>query len=117
MPHEKIITVRFKEANWFGMLLGSIALALIAIALDQGVRLDWFNSPLITVSLLAAAAHPGGFLEPAALGRTLFAVPLIDHQRAFLEWLVDEIRADPVDAVLICGDADTTCRFHCVQLT
>lgn len=38
------------------------------------------------------------------LGRTLFAVPLIDHQRAFLEWLVDEIRADPVDAVLICGD-------------
>lgn len=53
LPHEKIMTVRFKEANWFGMFLGSIALALIAIALDQGVRLDWFNSPLITVSLLA----------------------------------------------------------------
>lgn len=53
LPHEKILTVRFHEANWFGMFLGAIALALIAIALDQGVRLDWFNSPLIAVSLAA----------------------------------------------------------------
>lgn len=38
------------------------------------------------------------------LGRTLFATPLIDDQRAFLSWLVDTVRDEPVDAVLISGD-------------
>lgn len=56
LPHDKIQTVRFKEANWLGMSFGVAALGLIAIALDQGVRLDWFNSPLITVFLVAGLA-------------------------------------------------------------
>lgn len=76
LPHEKIITVRFKEANWFGMLLGSIALALIAIALDQGVRLDWFNSPLITVSLLAGLT----FLEIYLLTEWFHHAPFLKLQ-------------------------------------
>ncbi len=53
LPHDRIQTERFKDANWPGMFLGVMALALIAIGLDQGVRLDWFNSPLITISLIA----------------------------------------------------------------
>lgn len=53
LPRDKIMTVRFHEANWLGMAFGVTALSLIAIALDQGVRLDWFNSPLITVCLMA----------------------------------------------------------------
>lgn len=52
LPRDKIMTVRFHEANWLGMAFGVTALSLIAIALDQGVRLDWFNSPLITVCLV-----------------------------------------------------------------
>jgi DHA2 family multidrug resistance protein len=53
MPREPIQTERFRQANWWGMACGAPALGLIAIALDQGVRLDWFYSPLVTVSLLA----------------------------------------------------------------
>lgn len=52
LPYDKIQTIRFKEANWFGMFFGVVALALLGITLDQGVRLDWFNSPLITLSLV-----------------------------------------------------------------
>lgn len=52
LPRDKIMAVRFHEANWLGMAFGVTALSLIAIALDQGVRLDWFNSPLITVCLV-----------------------------------------------------------------
>lgn len=53
LPHDKIQTARFKEANWLGLLCGASALGLIAVALDQGVRLDWFRSPLITVACVA----------------------------------------------------------------
>lgn len=38
------------------------------------------------------------------LGRTLFSVPLIDHQRVFLEWLVGQVDERNIDAVLISGD-------------
>ena len=38
------------------------------------------------------------------LGRTLFSVPLIDHQRVFLEWLVSQAEEREIDAVLISGD-------------
>lgn len=53
LPHDKIQTARFKDANWFGLLCGASALGLIAVALDQGVRLEWFQSPLITVALVS----------------------------------------------------------------
>lgn len=80
LPHDKIQTVRFHEANWFGMAFGVIALALIAIALDQGVRLDWFNSPLVTVSLATGISflaiylatewfHHAPFIKLQLLGR------------------------------------------------
>lgn len=38
------------------------------------------------------------------LGRTLHGVDLLDHQAAYLEHLVDVVRTDPVDAVLVAGD-------------
>ena len=53
LPREPIRIERFREANWSGMACGVPALGLIVVALDQGVRLDWFQSPLITVSLVA----------------------------------------------------------------
>src|SRR3546814_17441696 len=44
------------------MAFGVPAFALITVALDQGVRLDWFNSPLIVVSLVAGLTHLGAYL-------------------------------------------------------
>jgi exonuclease SbcD len=38
------------------------------------------------------------------LGRLLRAVPLIDHQRAFITWLSDLARDRNVDAILVSGD-------------
>jgi MFS transporter, DHA2 family, multidrug resistance protein len=62
LPREPIQFGRFREANWSGMLCAVPALALIVVALDQGVRLDWFHSPLITVSMLAGVILLAVFL-------------------------------------------------------
>jgi MFS transporter, DHA2 family, multidrug resistance protein len=80
LPRDAIQTGRFRQANWLGMAIGVPALGLIAAALDQGVRLDWFNSPLITLALLAGIVllfvylftewyHPTPFLKLQMLGR------------------------------------------------
>src|SRR3546814_9938794 len=77
------------------MAFGVPAFALITVALDQGVRLDWFNSPLIVVSLVAGLTllgaylltewyHPAPFIKlqmlsrrNLALGFTLFICLLV----------------------------------------
>lgn len=80
MPREPIRTERFREANWSGMACGVPALGLIVVALDQGIRLDWFRSPLITVSLAAGLIllavflltewyHPAPFIKLQILER------------------------------------------------
>ncbi|WP_136517846.1 exonuclease SbcCD subunit D [Cellulomonas telluris] len=38
------------------------------------------------------------------LGRTLHGVDLLDHQAAYLDHLVDVVRAEAVDAVVVAGD-------------
>jgi DHA2 family multidrug resistance protein len=95
LPREPIQTGRFREANWFGMACGVVALGLVVVALDQGVRLDWFQSPLITVSLAAGLAllavflltewyHPSPFIKlqilqrrNLGLGFTIFLILLV----------------------------------------
>jgi hypothetical protein len=51
---------RFKTANWFGAPFGApfgvFGLALLAISLDQGGRLDWLNSPFICWGLASGLA-------------------------------------------------------------
>ncbi len=80
LPGEAVQTQRFRQANWAGMVFGAMALGLIAVALDQGVRLDWLHSPLITLSLCGGLTllaiylltewyHPSPFLKPQILGR------------------------------------------------
>jgi DHA2 family multidrug resistance protein len=80
LPREAIQAARFRQANWSGMALGVPALGLITVVLDQGVRLDWFHSTLITVSLVAGVAllavylltewyHPSPFIKLQILGR------------------------------------------------
>lgn len=53
---------RLKQGNWFGLALGAPGLMLLVVAVDQGVRLDWFNSPLIVAALLAGLVLTGLFL-------------------------------------------------------
>ena len=95
LSREAIQTGRFGQANWLGMSIGIPALCLITAALDQGVRLDWFNSPWITVALLGGFVllfvylltewyHPSPFLKLQMLGRrniglgcTLFVLLLV----------------------------------------
>lgn len=71
---------RLRGADWFGMLLGIPGLALLVVGLDQGVRLDWLNSPLIITSLLVGGVmtvlflasewlHPAPFVKLQILGR------------------------------------------------
>lgn len=71
---------RFKHANWPGMAMGAIGLTLVTVALDQGVRLDWFESRLIASSLAIGLAftaayfvsewfHPEPFIKLRLLGR------------------------------------------------
>lgn len=74
IPQDAPRTERLREGNWFGMSFGVAGLALTALALDQGSRLDWFNSPLILCATLSGAAlvcvylitewhHPSPFIK------------------------------------------------------
>jgi len=51
-----------KRADWGGMALFGVALTTLYFALDQGNRLDWFQSGLIVSLLVAAVFLMGAFL-------------------------------------------------------
>lgn len=80
IPAGPMALPRFKEANWFGFVLGIIGLSLLVVGLGQGERLNWFNSSLIVVSLGAGISitalfllsewfHPAPFMKLQLLGR------------------------------------------------
>lgn len=80
VPKMPLALGRLKEADWFGMFLGIPGLALFVIAIDQGLRLDWFNSPLIQASMLLGVVliilflitewkHPAPFIKLQLLKR------------------------------------------------
>lgn len=62
------------QLSWRGFLYGSLGLALIYGALDQGERLDWLNSRVV-VGLLAAAIF---LLAVAIFRRWLSPNPLVN---------------------------------------
>ncbi len=51
-PREEINLSLLKDADWGGMMLLGCSMTMIYVGLDQGNRLDWFNSGVVT-SLLA----------------------------------------------------------------
>src|SRR6185437_8360264 len=95
MPRMPIRTEQFRRANWLGMASGATALGLVAVAFDQGVRLDWFHSSLVAGSMLSGLAllaiylmtewdHLSPFIKLQMLGRrnlafgfTLFLLLLV----------------------------------------
>ena len=78
----KPITTR-PPADIFGMISGGLGLALIYAALDQGNRLDWFNSGLICGLMVAGALIFAAFLlherftrEPLLNLKVVFGAPM-----------------------------------------
>lgn len=56
-----------RNTSWSGILLGSSGFALLYAALDQGNRLDWFNSGLITGLVLGGLLLVSAFILHEAL--------------------------------------------------
>ncbi|PNG59910.1 Multidrug resistance protein B [Variovorax sp. WDL1] len=80
LPQKPAVPTRLREGDWLGMALGIPGLALLVIGLDQGVRLDWFRSPLVVASLLLGTVltvlflvselrHPAPFVRLQILER------------------------------------------------
>jgi DHA2 family multidrug resistance protein len=69
-PKEPIDVALLKAADWGGMLLLVSSMTMIYIALDQGNRLDWFQSGII-VSFLSAGITLaiGFFINESLVGK------------------------------------------------
>ncbi|MDR0578388.1 MAG: MFS transporter [Candidatus Accumulibacter sp.] len=76
LPKDPPALPRLKQGNWFGMALGAPGLALLAVGLDQGVRLDWFHSPFVVAALAAGAVLVALFL----IGEAIHPAPFIRLQ-------------------------------------
>lgn len=76
IPEMPTALPRLKQANWIGLGLGSVGLSLLVVGLDQGSRLDWFNSPLIIVSLVGGGTITALYL----LSEWFHAAPFIRLQ-------------------------------------
>lgn len=64
---------RLGKFDWLGALLVAVGFGALSIVLEQGDRLDWFNSQLIaTLTLIAVVAIPWFLIH-----ETYAAVPLI----------------------------------------
>jgi DHA2 family multidrug resistance protein len=76
MPHQPVDRALLRRTDWGGIVFAGLGLGLIYAGLDQGNRLDWFNSGVVT-ALLAA----GGVLVIAFIvNEAVVAQPLI-HPR------------------------------------
>lgn len=53
IPQDPVRLERFRQIDWLGLVTGTAGLILIGIALGQGERYDWLNSPLICACLLS----------------------------------------------------------------
>lgn len=80
IPQDPARPERFGQANWLGMAFGAAGLAAVAVALDQGNRLEWLASPMIASCLCAGLIftafylftewhHPAPFIKLQLLSR------------------------------------------------
>lgn len=62
IPKMPMALPRLKQANWLGMSVGIPGLMLLVVGVDQGVRLDWFNSQIITAAFFTGSVLTAVFL-------------------------------------------------------
>ncbi|MFZ4875682.1 MFS transporter [Janthinobacterium sp. Mn2066] len=80
IPQDPVRLERFRQINLTGLVTGLAGLVLLGVALSQGERLDWFNSPLlcwlgasslilVAIFLLSEWFHPLPFIKLQLLSR------------------------------------------------
>ena len=74
MPRQPINRALLKTADWSGIVYAGVGFSLLYAALDQGNRLDWLNSGLISALLMG-----GGLLLAA------FVVQELTHHRPWVD--------------------------------
>jgi MFS transporter, DHA2 family, multidrug resistance protein len=67
MPHRPIDRMLLARTDWVGIVYGGIGFGLIYAGLDQGNRLDWFNSGLVCGLLLGGVIVVVAFFVREAL--------------------------------------------------
>jgi DHA2 family multidrug resistance protein len=80
MPHRPVDRELLARTDWAGIVYAGIGFALIYAGLDQGNRLDWFNSGTVTGLLLAGAL----LIVTFAINEARVAYPLI-HLRVLAQ--------------------------------
>ncbi len=102
MPHRPIDWELWRRSDWPGIVYAGIGFALIYAGLDQGNRLDWFNSGVVNGLLLA-----GGLLVLAFLIREARAPYPLIHLRVLIQRHV----AIPALLIAIFGFGVTATSF------
>ena len=64
MPRRPIDRVLLHRTDWAGIVYAGIGFGLIYAGLDQGNRLDWFNSGMVCGLLLGGALLVVAFVDP-----------------------------------------------------
>ena len=88
LPQDPIHLDRFKQIDLFGMITGCSGMAFLIIAITQGGRLDWFESPLfngllssafvcLTIFLINEWFHPLPLFKLQMLERSNFSYGLM----------------------------------------
>ena len=78
LPPEPPRWDRLRQFDWPGLLLVATGFGSLSIVLEQGDRLDWFNSPLIaTLTLVSAVAVPGFLLVERVMPVPLVRLDLL----------------------------------------
>jgi DHA2 family multidrug resistance protein len=80
-PREGVDRQLLANADWGGMLLLGTGLALIYVGLDQGNRLDWFESGTVTCLIAGGVALVVGFLINEAVVADPWASPTVLKSR------------------------------------
>lgn len=62
LPVEKVKTEAFAKADYFGMVCAVVFAGCLTAGLDQGQRLDWFSSGLVTGLFVAAGTALAVFI-------------------------------------------------------
>jgi MFS transporter, DHA2 family, multidrug resistance protein len=62
VPQDPIRPERMREIDAVGLATGPLGLALLAYVAEEGERLDWFNSAVITGAAVAGVALIAAFL-------------------------------------------------------
>jgi DHA2 family multidrug resistance protein len=102
MPHRPVDRDLLHRTDWAGIVYAGIGFGLVYAGLDQGNRLDWFNSGVVTGLLLA-----GGLLVLAFFVHEARAeYPLID-----LRVLIQPNIAVPALLISIYGFGTTATSF------